>query len=88
MEAIVSGYYLAHLAALLLIAAALQRRPRIIRLLTMLAGIAALVHFIAVDGGKQSGPEYPRNASAAGDEVDQRGNARKHGQQPDDARPP
>ena len=35
---------LAHLAALLLVAAALQRRPRIIRLLAMLAGIAALVH--------------------------------------------
>lgn len=45
MDAIVSGQYLAHLAALLLIAAALQRRPRAIRLLTTLAGVGAFLHF-------------------------------------------
>lgn len=45
MEAIVSGQYLAHLCALLLVAAALQRRPRMIRLLTTLAGLAALAYF-------------------------------------------
>jgi CRP-like cAMP-binding protein len=51
MEAIVSGYYLAHLSALLLVAAALQRRPRIIRLLTTLAGVAALAHFALAGAG-------------------------------------
>lgn len=49
MEAIVSGQYLAHLAALLVVVAALQRRPRAIRLLTTLAGVAALAHF-AISG--------------------------------------
>ena len=51
MEAIVSGQYLAHLCALLLVAAALQRRPRIIRLLTTLAGLAALGHFALAGAG-------------------------------------
>jgi CRP-like cAMP-binding protein len=51
MEAIVSGHYLAHLAALLLVAAALQRRPRAIRLLTTLAGVAALAHFALAGAG-------------------------------------
>ena len=51
MEAIVSGQYLAHLAALLLVAAALQRRPRAIRLLTTLAGVAALAHFALAGSG-------------------------------------
>ena len=51
MEAVVAGNYLAHLAALLLVAAALQRRPRIIRLLATLAGIAALAHFALAGAG-------------------------------------
>lgn len=51
MEAVVSGNYLAHLSALLLVAAALQRRPRIIRLLTTLAGIAVLAHFALSGAG-------------------------------------
>lgn len=51
MEEIVSGQYLAHLCALLLVVAALQRRPRIIRLLTTLAGLAALAHFALAGAG-------------------------------------
>lgn len=51
METLVSGQYLAHLCALLLVAAALQRRPRIIRLLTTLAGVAALAHFVLTGAG-------------------------------------
>jgi CRP-like cAMP-binding protein len=46
MEIMATGQVFAHLAALFLVAAALQRRPRIIRLLTTLAGIAALTHFV------------------------------------------
>ncbi len=51
MEALVSGQYLAHLSALLLVAAAVQRRPRVIRLLTSLAGAAALAHFALAGAG-------------------------------------
>lgn len=51
MDGLASGQYLAHLCALLLVAAALQRRPRIIRLLTTLAGLAALSFIIATGAG-------------------------------------
>lgn len=47
MDGLVQGQVFAHLAALLVVAAATQRRPRIIRLLTTLAGLAAFIHFIA-----------------------------------------
>ena len=49
MEDLVANHVFAHVAALLLVAAALQRRPRAIRLLTTLAGVAAVVHF-AISG--------------------------------------
>jgi hypothetical protein len=51
MDGLAPGQILAHLAALLLVAAALQRRPRIVRLLTMLAGIAAFAHFTLTGAG-------------------------------------
>lgn len=51
MDSLVSGQVFAHLAALLLVAAALQRRPRIIRLLTTLGGLAALTHFALSGAG-------------------------------------
>lgn len=51
MDGLVQGQVFAHLAAVLVVAAALQRRPRIIRLLSTLAGLAALVHFIGSGAG-------------------------------------
>lgn len=51
MDGLVSGQVFAHLAALLLVVAALQRRPRIVRLLTTLGGLAALVHFAFSEAG-------------------------------------
>ena len=51
MDGLASGQILAHFAALLLVAAALQRRPRIIRLLTTLGGIAALAYFALSGAG-------------------------------------
>ena len=51
MDGLASGQILAHLAALLLVVAALQRRPRIIRLLTTLGGVAALAHFTLTGAG-------------------------------------
>lgn len=51
MDGLVSGQVFAHLAALLLVIAALQRRPRIMRLLITLAGLAALLHFALSGAG-------------------------------------
>ena len=47
MNGLDSGQVFAHLAALLLVAAALMTRPRRIRLLAALAGMVALVYFAA-----------------------------------------
>lgn len=51
MNDLVSGQVFAHLAAVLLIAAALQRRPRIMRLLVTLGGALALIHFALSGAG-------------------------------------
>ncbi len=51
MESLIANHVFAHLAALLLVAAALQRRPRAIRLLTTLGGMAAFAHFALSGAG-------------------------------------
>lgn len=51
MEDIVSGNYLAHLAALALIAAALMTRPRMVRLFATIAGVVAAAHFALAGAG-------------------------------------
>lgn len=45
MDSLVANYVFAHVAALLLVAAAIVMRPRRVRLLVTLAGAAALLHF-------------------------------------------
>jgi len=45
LEALVSGHYLLHAAALALVAAAVMTRPRLVRLLATIAGALATLHF-------------------------------------------
>lgn len=49
MDSLIANTVFAHVAALLLVAAAVVTRPRIVRLLVTLAGLVAVVHF-AVSG--------------------------------------
>ena len=51
MNGLVSGQVFAHLAALLLVAASLITRPRLMRLLAASAGIMAVVHFALAGAG-------------------------------------
>ena len=51
MDGLVSGQGFAHLAALLLVAAALITRPRLMRLLAALAGLMAAIHFALTGAG-------------------------------------
>ena len=51
MNTVASDHVFAHLAALLLVAAALMTRPRLMRLLATLAGAMAMVHFAMAGAG-------------------------------------
>ena len=51
MDSLVANHVFAHLAALLLVGAAVVTRPRTVRLLVTLAGLAAVVHFALAGTG-------------------------------------